>query len=176
MTRQSDLPPEIVGSNTTLSYYRGSQLPVHGDRKVKPTVPVARVTVMDRTAYDRLVFELLPETPAAAHFQIDRYDGSIRVRVSGSVDDVEIGQISYPSSTTGGRDSPLAFLEPSLRSVSPLAHLNPGVYPLRVRVTNGSLSVDETIFINVSVFTIFAMHSIYSYPNTRYNFQIGLNQ
>ncbi len=163
VSRQSDLPPEIVSSNTTLAVYRGSAGALSRPRfdldnsvtATKPPksrdLPVVRVTVRDKTAYDRLFFELLPD-PSAAYFVIDQYNGGIKVRPPVE----QIGPGVAPASHQQ-TDHSISWLEPALPKLSPLAQLNSGVYQLRVRVTNASLSANDSIFIKVSSGLIFSL-------------------
>nr|VZI52403.1 unnamed protein product [Spirometra erinaceieuropaei] len=145
VVRQSDLPPAIVSSNTTLTFYRGPLAYwARREQMGRPFPALTRVTVKDRTAYDRLVFELLPnDSPATNFFHIDTYDGTVRIRPSASLpNQSETGR-------RGPRDPEMALLESQLVLFSPLAKLESGTYHLRVRVTNNSLSAEGTISINL---------------------------
>lgn len=156
VSRQSNLPPEIVNSNTTLVIFRdtsGSTPPSLKNRfdldtalavtKSPKTPPLMRVTVRDRTAYDHLFFELLPD-PSAAQFIIDQYDGSVYVKP------ITVRSVHSNVSATVGKDPSLEWLKPALPRLPTMAQLNSGVYRLRVRVTNGSLSSNSTINLKVS--------------------------
>ncbi|VEL35267.1 unnamed protein product [Protopolystoma xenopodis] len=193
VVRQSNLPPEIVRGNATLTYFAGISRfgSLHESEShysysstgfsPAPPPPIARVTVKDRTAYDRLVFELVPGSPGTQLFRVDRYDGSIRPAIpGGSVAGVsrkgavsgfdwhDIGTDggSRPSASRGGVDNEILddSLDRSYKAGSSinsfsldmwrsLTRLDSGIYPLRIRVSNGSLSSEETIFIRVSAIT-----------------------
>lgn len=157
VSRQSNLPPEIVSSNATLVIFRdtsGSSAASYKNRfdfDTSLTVtkapksqesPLMRVTVRDRTAYDQLFFELLPD-PAASNFIIDQYDGSIYVKPS-TPRPVDSG-----SSAVVDKDPSLEWLEPALPRLPAMAQLNSGEYHLRVRVTNGSLNSNNTVNLKV---------------------------
>ncbi|VDK30170.1 unnamed protein product, partial [Dibothriocephalus latus] len=156
VVRQSDLPPAIVSSNTTLTFYRGPLTYwARRSQMGKPSAPLTRITVKDRTAYDRLLFELLPnDSPAAANFfHIDAYDGTVRIRAASA------NSVNQSKASQRGLKNPeLALLEPQLVFFSPLVKLESGTYPLRVRVTNNSLSAEGTITIKVCSF---CMHSCF---------------
>ncbi|VDD74274.1 unnamed protein product [Mesocestoides corti] len=156
VSRQSNLPPEIVSSNSTLVVFRnitGSSLGPRFDLGHSMTstksqklhdVPVMRVTVRDRTAYDQLFFELLE--PAAPQFVIDQYDGSIRLRPR-----LEPGRsVTAPPPQS---DPSVSWLEPALPKLPPAAQVNSGDYRLQVKVTNGSLSTNDTMFVKVITVT-----------------------
>lgn len=106
-----------------------------------------RVTVRDRTAYDQLFFELLPD-PSAAQFIIDQYDGSIYVKPTPT-------SVESRVSAAVEKDPSLEWLEPALPRLPAMAQLNSGEYRLRVRVTNGSLSSNNTIHLKVSNLFLF---------------------
>lgn len=182
--RQSNLPPEIVRGNATLSYYRGngggsmfaapSQNPI-----TSADLVIARVTVKDRTAHDRLTFELLPDSPSAGLFRVDPYDGTVRSASS----------VRTPvASTDRDPNSRLSALAPLAPKVPPLSRLDSGIYPLRIRVTNGSLASEETLYIRVSGFTLFdaftqtwclqlnPLLQIYNCPSEPDNIYIGLKR
>ncbi|VUZ45960.1 unnamed protein product, partial [Hymenolepis diminuta] len=157
VSRQSNLPPEIVNSNTTLVIFRdtsGSNAPSLKHRfdldnsltvTIPPKVqhsPLMRVTVRDRTAYDQLFFELLSD-PSAAQFIIDQYDGSIYVKPSTP------RPVESRVSAAIEKDPSLEWLEPALPRLPAMAQLSSGEYRLRVRVTNGSLSSNNTIHLKV---------------------------
>ncbi|VDN99563.1 unnamed protein product [Rodentolepis nana] len=161
ISRQSNLPPEIVSSNTTLVIFRDTSSSTAPslkrrfdlDNSISATKaqkaqdsPLMKVTVRDRTAYDHLFFELLPN-PFAAHFIIDQYDGSIYVKSSTS------GPMESGVSATIEKDPSLEWLEPSLPQLPVLAQLNSGDYKLRVRVANGSLSSNGTLHLKVITVT-----------------------
>lgn len=103
-----------------------------------------RVVVRDRTAYDQLFFELLTE-PLTAHFVIDQYDGSIHVK------SITSRTIKPTISSAPQKDPSLVWLEPALPKLPLTTQLNSGDYRLQVRVTNGSLSSNNTMFLRVSL-------------------------
>ncbi|CDS40649.1 fat cadherin tumor suppressor [Echinococcus multilocularis] len=161
VSRQSNLPPEIVSSNTTLVVFRDSsgasafslKSRFDFDNSMTATKllkahdpPLMRVVVRDRTAYDQLFFELLTE-PSTAQFVIDQYDGSIHVK---SITSRTI-KSTVPSAPQ--KDPSLVWLEPVLPKLPLMAQLNSGEYRLRVRVTNGSLSSNNTMFLKVITVT-----------------------
>ncbi|THD27797.1 Protocadherin Fat 1 [Fasciola hepatica] len=147
--RQANLPPEIVRGNATLTYYRGGGrgstfvAPSHSSATQADLV-IARVTVKDRTAHDRLTFELLPDSPSAGLFRVDPYDGTVRSASSTGM--------AADASTEPGPDSRLSLVS-VVRKVPPLSRLDSGLYPLRIRVTNGSLASEETLYIRVVAMT-----------------------
>uniref|UniRef100_A0A158R7Q9 Cadherin domain-containing protein n=1 Tax=Taenia asiatica TaxID=60517 RepID=A0A158R7Q9_TAEAS len=161
VSRQSNLPPEIVSSNATLVIFRdtsGTSIPslknrFDLDNAVTTTKlpkaqnpPLMRVVVRDRTAYDQLFFELLTK-PLTTHFIMDQYDGSIHVKSTTS------RTIKSTISSASQKDPSLVWLEPALPKLSPTAQLNSGDYRLQVRVTNGSLSSNNTMFLKVITVT-----------------------
>ncbi|KAF8568835.1 hypothetical protein P879_01813 [Paragonimus westermani] len=152
--RQANLPPEIVRGNATLTYYRGSYAvsdptSVPSD-DLSANLVVARVTIKDRTAHDRLTFELLPDSPGSTLFRVDRYDGTVRSASSAARSDAQ---------STASTDNPIrgqfnGYRHPVYPILStPLSRLDSGLYPLRIRVSNGSLSSEETLFIQVVTIT-----------------------
>lgn len=167
VSRQSDLPPEIVNSNTTLVVYRGSTVaslstkPRFTDDGLSSTtsstsqttmsqgVAVAQVAVSDRTTFDQLFFELLPDPVAATHFIIDQYTGSIRVQ---PLPDHSTA-VPPPPDVDYRIDHSVSWLKPNLPKLQPLAQLNPGLYELRVRVSNASLRSNGSIYLKVSQLT-----------------------
>ncbi|VDM31294.1 unnamed protein product [Hydatigera taeniaeformis] len=161
VSRQSNLPPEIVSSNTTLVIFRdssGTSIPSVKNRfdldiamattklPKAQDPPLMRVVVRDRTSYDQLFFELITE-PLTTHFDIDRYDGSIHVKSTTSKS-TKSTALSAPR-----QDPSLVWLEPVLPKLSPITQLNSGDYRLQVRVTNGSLSSNNTMFLKVITVT-----------------------
>ena len=157
VSRQSNLPPEIISSNITLTVFRDSsgssslslKTPInllHTMISMKSPktqdYPLIQVTVRDRTSYDQLFFELIPD-PSTTDFVIDRYDGSIFIKPTAS-------ELSDPIiSTMASKDPSFVWLEPALPKISSMAQLNSGDYRLLVKVTNGSLSSSNTIFLKV---------------------------
>uniref|UniRef100_A0A183AB38 Cadherin domain-containing protein n=1 Tax=Echinostoma caproni TaxID=27848 RepID=A0A183AB38_9TREM len=148
VVRQANLPPEIVRGNATLTYYRGGSGSGVGSFTSSSLITsadlvVARVTVKDRTAHDRLTFELLPDSPSAGLFRVDAYDGTVRsVSPTGT-----LAASSPPGSDDRSAPGPLR------RKTSPIGRLDSGLYPLRIRVTNGSLATEETLYIKVVAMT-----------------------
>ncbi|CAH8544066.1 unnamed protein product, partial [Dicrocoelium dendriticum] len=157
VVRLDNLPPEIVKGNATLTYYRGTQfLPQPASTSVSASsahsftdVVVARVIVEGKTAHDRLTFELLPGSSASGLFRVDKYDGSIRTTYSPTA------HLSATAGTESGSATP-TFYGPPATSFS---HLDSGLYPVRVRVSNGSLASEETLFIQVITITDDMMES-----------------
>ncbi|KAA3679838.1 protocadherin Fat 1/2/3 [Paragonimus westermani] len=152
--RQANLPPEIVRGNATLTYYRGSYavsdpMSVPSD-DLSANLVVARVTIKDRTAHDRLTFELLPDSPGSTLFRVDRYDGTVRSASSAARSDAHsTANTDHP---THGQSN--GYRHPVYPILStPLSRLDSGLYPLRIRVSNGSLSSEETLFIQVVTIT-----------------------
>ncbi|KAF5401714.1 hypothetical protein PHET_04950, partial [Paragonimus heterotremus] len=154
VVRQANLPPEIVRGNATLTYYRGSYvvsdpMSVSSD-DLSANLVVARVTIKDRTAHDRLTFELLPDSPGSTLFRVDRYDGTVRSASSAARSDAQSTATAnhLVHEKFGGYRYPVY---PILST--PLSRLDSGLYPLRIRVSNGSLSSEETLFIQVVTIT-----------------------
>ncbi|CAL8080614.1 unnamed protein product [Calicophoron daubneyi] len=154
VVRQANLPPEIVRGNATLTYYRGSvgsqvepQLNSRLEQSEMATdLVIARVTVKDRTAHDRLNFELLPDGPGMALFRLDRYDGTIRSAPTTGTSDAQSATSMQDQQQPSTVFRPTSFLPP-------IAKLDSGVYPLRIRVTNGSLASEEVVYIKVVAIT-----------------------
>ncbi|KAF6778083.1 hypothetical protein AHF37_02771 [Paragonimus kellicotti] len=152
--RQANLPPEIVRGNATLTYYRGSYvvsdpMSVSSD-DLSTNLVVARVTIKDRTAHDRLTFELLPDSPGSTLFRVDRYDGTVRSASSAARSDAQ----STATATHLIHGQLNGYRYPVYPILStPLSRLDSGLYPLRIRVSNGSLSSEETLFIQVVTIT-----------------------
>ncbi|CAH8556143.1 unnamed protein product [Heterobilharzia americana] len=148
--RMSNLPPEIVNTNSTLIYYHGAYNANIMNNNAGSTASkqeqsiqnkdavIARVTVKDRTTHDRLFFELINDDTSNSNlFSVDQYDGTIRSAATLSSSD------SSSRSSKAGTNS----LHYSL------IHLDSGIYPLRVRVTNGTLTSEAVIHIKIIAIT-----------------------
>ncbi|TGZ60509.1 hypothetical protein CRM22_008469 [Opisthorchis felineus] len=158
VVRQANLPPEIVRGNATLTYYRGSTAWQHHLGSTTTVVGaiddlisnlvVARVTVKDRTAHDRLTFELIPSSPSASLFRVDRYDGTIRSAFTSGKSDAQ--SVASFKPTDGAFQDAKPVSNPMYSSLAtPLSRLDSGLYPLRIRVSNGTLASEEVLYIQV---------------------------
>ncbi|CAH8589461.1 unnamed protein product [Schistosoma rodhaini] len=154
--RMSNLPPEIVNTNSTLIYYRSlydwntnyfheSSSKQDISEQVSDKT-ICRITVKDRTAHDRLFFELLKDNTSMSNlFSVDQYDGTIRPAMKISSNPDTSRSNLYDTSTSR---------KPILNQFhNSLIHLDSGNYPLRVRVTNGTLSSEATMHIKVIAIT-----------------------
>ncbi|CAH8550608.1 unnamed protein product [Schistosoma mattheei] len=155
--RMSNLPPEIVNTNSTLIYYRSlhdwNENYFHessSKQDISEQISdktICRITVKDRTAHDRLFFELLKDNTSMSNlFSVDQYDGTIRPAM----------KISSNSDTSRSNlyDTSTSSRKPILnRFHNSLIHLDSGNYPLRVRVTNGTLTSEATMHIKVIAIT-----------------------
>lgn len=150
----SNLPPEIVNTNSTLIYYRSlhdwNENYFHessSKQDISEQISdktICRITVKDRTAHDRLFFELLKDNTSMSNlFSVDQYDGTIRpaMKISSNPD----------TSRSNLYDTSTSSRKPMLNQFhNSLIHLDSGNYPLRVRVTNGTLTSEATMHIKVS--------------------------
>ncbi|CAI2730250.1 unnamed protein product [Schistosoma spindalis] len=155
--RMSNLPPEIVNTNSTLIYYRSLHdwnANYFHESSSKQDISeqisdktICRITVKDRTAHDRLFFELLKDNTSMSNlFSVDQYDGTIRpaMKISSNPD----------TSRSNLYDTSTSSLKPILNQFhNSLIHLDSGNYPLRVRVTNGTLTSEATMHIKVIAIT-----------------------
>lgn len=162
----SNLPPEIVDVNSTLVYYRGLFNPTSTHASILPwhkslfTIPngdfvLTRVTVRDRTAHDRLYFEILndPNSQNPNLFVIDQYDGAIRPAKISSSSLFSSNYLQQNISTEElenlERQKALAAATTTNALENSIVRLDSGNYVLRVRVTNGSLSAEADLHIKV---------------------------
>uniref|UniRef100_A0A5K4FEY1 Cadherin n=1 Tax=Schistosoma mansoni TaxID=6183 RepID=A0A5K4FEY1_SCHMA len=154
--RMSNLPPEIVNTNSTLIYYRSlydwntnyfheSSSKQDMSEQISDKT-ICRITVKDRTAHDRLFFELLKDNTSMSNlFSVDQYDGTIRPAMKISSNPDTSRSNLYDTSTSR---------KPILNQFhNSLIHLDSGNYPLRVRVTNGTLTSEATMHIKVIAIT-----------------------
>ncbi|CAH8521239.1 unnamed protein product [Schistosoma turkestanicum] len=155
--RMSNLPPEIVNTNSTLIYYRSlhdsnmNYFPASSSSSSKYDISdqnsdktIGRITVKDRTAHDRLYFELLNDNTSTSNlFVVDQYDGTIRPVMKRLSHSVTSHSNLYDASS-----------KPVINQFhNSLFHLDSGSYPLRVRVTNGTLASEATMHIKVIAIT-----------------------
>ncbi|VDP46192.1 unnamed protein product [Schistosoma margrebowiei] len=148
--RMSNLPPEIVNTNSTLIYYRSlhdwNENYFHessSKQDISEQISdktICRITVKDRTAHDRLFFELLKDNTSMSNlFSVDQYDGTIRPAMKIS-----------STSRSNLYDASTSSRKPILNQFhNSLIHLDSGNYPLRVRVTNGTLTSEATMHIKI---------------------------
>ncbi|XP_018651928.1 putative cadherin [Schistosoma mansoni] len=154
--RMSNLPPEIVNTNSTLIYYRSlydwntnyfheSSSKQDMSEQISDKT-ICRITVKDRTAHDRLFFELLKDNTSMSNlFSVDQYDGTIRPAMKISSNPDTSRSNLYDTSTSR---------KPILNQFhNSLIYLDSGNYPLRVRVTNGTLTSEATMHIKVIAIT-----------------------
>ncbi|KAL3320320.1 Protocadherin Fat 4 [Cichlidogyrus casuarinus] len=126
VTRQPNLPPEVIPTNASLTYYQGDPFMYPADMsfvgEAEDTVPlpglgfepVARVRVLEQDSYKKLTYELLQRQEL---FSLDPNDGSIRLRRMQS------------------------------------GHLSSGQFPLNVKVSNGSQFTNGTVLIKMLAVT-----------------------
>ncbi|VDQ02633.1 unnamed protein product [Trichobilharzia regenti] len=170
--RMSNLPPEIVNTNSTLIYYRGSAYNNNNKNMLNTGITesttakqeqnydttIARITVKDRTTHDRLFFELLNNDDNMSItnlFSVDPYDGTIRSAgggggtLSSSSSSTLQSTLRDTSSSSSSSSQPTSTKPETYSFRNSLIHLDSGLYPLRVRVTNGTLTSEAVMHIKV---------------------------